>query len=194
MLFAPFVAINHHGQSILLGADLISSEDTSTFVWFFEAWLEGMNGWAPKAIITDQDRAMENAIANVFPNNRHRKDLKRRYTLVKSSYDDLRINADAGRYDLVVKRCLRLAMRVSHSDDHVNAFLHHLDEFEHKFAGLQLESGSIKMKENMVADEGKKILSSHAVQEKGRLPTRRRVPPVEKAAMKRKKRHVLYFV
>ncbi|XP_041016304.1 protein FAR-RED IMPAIRED RESPONSE 1-like [Juglans microcarpa x Juglans regia] len=30
--FAPFVGGNHHGQSILLGACLISSEDTETFV------------------------------------------------------------------------------------------------------------------------------------------------------------------
>ncbi|KAG6696778.1 hypothetical protein I3842_09G166200 [Carya illinoinensis] len=62
MPFAPFVGVNHHSQSILLGAGLISSEDTSTFVWLFEAWLECMNGRAPQAIITDQDRAMKNAI------------------------------------------------------------------------------------------------------------------------------------
>ncbi|XP_062145444.1 protein FAR1-RELATED SEQUENCE 8-like [Alnus glutinosa] len=63
MPFAPFVGVNHHGQSILLGAGLISSEDTDTFVWLFKCWLECMNGQAPKAIITDQDRAMKNAIA-----------------------------------------------------------------------------------------------------------------------------------
>ncbi|KAF5453435.1 hypothetical protein F2P56_028337 [Juglans regia] len=63
MPFAPFVGVNHHGQSILLGAALISSEDTSTFVWLFQAWLECMDGRAPKAIITDQDRAMKAAIA-----------------------------------------------------------------------------------------------------------------------------------
>ncbi|XP_042952209.1 protein FAR1-RELATED SEQUENCE 5-like [Carya illinoinensis] len=72
MPFAPFVGVNHHGQSILLGAGLISSEDTETFVWLFETWLQCMDGIAPKAIITDQDRAMKNAIALVFPNTRHR--------------------------------------------------------------------------------------------------------------------------
>ncbi|KAF5451217.1 hypothetical protein F2P56_031492 [Juglans regia] len=35
-------------------------------------WLYCMDGMAPKAIITDQDRAMKNAIAIVFPNTRHR--------------------------------------------------------------------------------------------------------------------------
>jgi hypothetical protein len=35
MPFAPFVEVNHHGQLILFGAALISSEDTTTFVWLF---------------------------------------------------------------------------------------------------------------------------------------------------------------
>ncbi|KAF5481495.1 hypothetical protein F2P56_002139 [Juglans regia] len=72
MPFAPFVGVNHHGQSILLGAGLISSEDTESFVWLFKTWLDCMDGKAPNTIITDQDRAMKNAIAIVFPNTRHR--------------------------------------------------------------------------------------------------------------------------
>ncbi|XP_035544629.1 protein FAR1-RELATED SEQUENCE 5-like [Juglans regia] len=416
MPFAPFVGVNHHGQSILLGASLISSEDTSTFVWLFEAWLECMNGRAPAAIITDQDRAMKNAIEIVFPNARHRyclwhimrklpeklgshsgynaglktaiqsavydtqnceqfeekwgqliqkydlidnawlqglytersfwvpvylkgvfwagmsttqqfesmnaffdgyvhsgmtlkefvdqfdnalrkkveaettadfqscnqtipcvslfkiemqfqllytnakfkevqaevwgmllcnpslvgtegsistfdvaeeistpdgqsrivkymvyfneyecevqctcalfemrgilcrKNLKRRYTLVKSSYDDVRVNADARRYELLVQRCLRFATRVSRNDKHVNAFFHMLEDFEHKYVGLEPESGSTKLKENVVGDKDKKILSPHVVLGKGRPPTRRKVPMVEKATRKRKKK------
>ncbi|KAG6689555.1 hypothetical protein I3842_11G181400 [Carya illinoinensis] len=72
MPFAPFVGVNHHGQSILLGAGLISSEDTETFAWLFRTWLQCMDGIAAKAIITDQDRAIKNAIALVFPETRHR--------------------------------------------------------------------------------------------------------------------------
>ncbi|XP_042983395.1 protein FAR1-RELATED SEQUENCE 5-like [Carya illinoinensis] len=72
MPFAPFVGVNHHGQSILLGAGLISSEDTDTFIWLFQTWLQCMDGLAPPAIITEQDRAMKNAIAVVFPKTRHR--------------------------------------------------------------------------------------------------------------------------
>ncbi|CAH9129049.1 unnamed protein product, partial [Cuscuta epithymum] len=72
MPFAPFVGVNHHGQSSLLGCGLISNEDTQTFVWLFTAWLECMEGRAPMGIITDQDRAMQNAIQIVFPNTRHR--------------------------------------------------------------------------------------------------------------------------
>jgi hypothetical protein len=72
MPFAHFVGVNHHGQLILFGAALISSENTETFVWLFETWLKCMNGRSPKAIITDQDRAMKSAINIVFPNARHR--------------------------------------------------------------------------------------------------------------------------
>ncbi|KAG2699563.1 hypothetical protein I3760_07G197500 [Carya illinoinensis] len=390
MPFVSFVGVNHHGQSILLGAGLLSSEDTSTFVWLFEAWLECMNGRAPKAIITDQDRAMKSAIAmweqfiqkydlsgNAWLNGlynersfwvpvylkgvfwtgmsttqrsesmnaffdgfvhsgttlkefvdqfnnalrkkvevettadfnsanqtipcssafriekqfqavytsakfkevqkevwgmilcncilickegcistydildeittdddhvksvkytvyfneeevdlkctcalfemrgilcRHalnvcqmnkihalpekyildqwRKDLKMRYTVVKSSYDDLRSNTDSRRYEFVVKYCVQLATRVCPSDEHVTAFVSHLEEFEKKFQGLTLESGSSKVKETIVTDKSKKILSPHVVRGKGRPPTKRKVPPMEKAARKRKKQRV----
>ncbi|XP_042960040.1 protein FAR-RED IMPAIRED RESPONSE 1-like [Carya illinoinensis] len=72
MPFALFVGVNHHGQSILLGAGLISSKNIRTFVWLFETWLKCMDGRAPKAIISDQDKTIKNAIAIVFPNTRHK--------------------------------------------------------------------------------------------------------------------------
>ncbi|XP_042973008.1 protein FAR1-RELATED SEQUENCE 5-like [Carya illinoinensis] len=72
MPFAPFVGINHHHQSIFFGIGLISNEDTEIFAWLFQTWLNCIDGEAPKAIITDQDRAMKNAIALVFPNIGHR--------------------------------------------------------------------------------------------------------------------------
>ena len=67
MPFAPFVSVNHHEQSILLGCGLISGEDTYTFRWLFESWLICMSGVPPNAIITDQDKAMKKAIEIVFP-------------------------------------------------------------------------------------------------------------------------------
>ncbi|XP_022858320.1 protein FAR1-RELATED SEQUENCE 5-like [Olea europaea var. sylvestris] len=72
MPFVPFVGVNHHGQSTLLGCGLVSNEDTNTFVWLFRTWLECMNGQAPNGIITDRDRAMQNAIQIVFPSAKHR--------------------------------------------------------------------------------------------------------------------------
>ncbi|XP_022854679.1 protein FAR1-RELATED SEQUENCE 5-like [Olea europaea var. sylvestris] len=70
--FVPFVGVNHHGQSILLGCGLVSNEDTDTFVWLFKTWLQCMHDQAPHGIITNQDRTMQNAIQIVFPNSKHR--------------------------------------------------------------------------------------------------------------------------
>lgn len=72
MPFAPFVGVNHHGQSILLGCGLLSAEDTRSFTWLFETWLRCMSSRAPMGIVTDQCKAMQNAIKDVFPNTRHR--------------------------------------------------------------------------------------------------------------------------
>ncbi|KAF8395455.1 hypothetical protein HHK36_019401 [Tetracentron sinense] len=72
MPFAPFIGVNHHFQSILLGCAIIADETTSTYVWLMRTWLKAMGGKAPKAIVTDQDKAMKAAIAEVFPNSRHR--------------------------------------------------------------------------------------------------------------------------
>lgn len=72
MPFASFVGINHHGQSILLGCGLISKEDSPTFSWLFKLWLACMSNHAPKVIIKDQDRPMQNAIEEVFPQARYR--------------------------------------------------------------------------------------------------------------------------
>jgi hypothetical protein len=72
MPFAPFVGVNHHGQSILFGCGLLSNEDTDSFVCLFQVWLKCMSGQAPNAIITDKDRAMQATIARVCPRAKHR--------------------------------------------------------------------------------------------------------------------------
>ncbi|XP_014499361.1 protein FAR-RED IMPAIRED RESPONSE 1-like [Vigna radiata var. radiata] len=72
MPFAPFVGVNHHGHSILLGCALISTEDTSTFTWLFSSWLRCMSNKAPQGIVTNQCKAMSNAIEVVFPNTTYR--------------------------------------------------------------------------------------------------------------------------
>ncbi|KAL2944173.1 Protein FAR-RED IMPAIRED RESPONSE 1, partial [Bienertia sinuspersici] len=70
--FANFVGVNHHGQSVLLGCALISHEDAETFEWVFTNWISCMGGKPPSGILTDQDAAMNKAIAEVMPNTRHR--------------------------------------------------------------------------------------------------------------------------
>ncbi|KAI3996452.1 hypothetical protein MKX01_001290 [Papaver californicum] len=69
--FAPFTGINHHGQMVLFGCALILDESESSFLWVFKTWLEAMSNRAPVSLITDQDRAIQAAVAQVFPGTRH---------------------------------------------------------------------------------------------------------------------------
>ncbi|XP_050875006.1 protein FAR-RED IMPAIRED RESPONSE 1 [Lathyrus oleraceus] len=72
MPFAAFVSVNHHSQSTLLGCGLLSGEDTDSFVWLFKSWLRCMLEKAPLDIVTNQCKAMKNAIELVFPTTHHR--------------------------------------------------------------------------------------------------------------------------
>ncbi|XP_058732801.1 protein FAR-RED IMPAIRED RESPONSE 1-like [Vicia villosa] len=72
MPFAPFIGVNNHFQSRLLGCALLANESSESFIWLMKIWLRAMGGKPPNAIITDQDKAMKVAIEEVFPNTRHR--------------------------------------------------------------------------------------------------------------------------
>lgn len=69
--FAPFTGINHHGQMVLFGCALLLDESESSFTWLFKTWLSAMNDRHPLSITTDQDRAIQVAVAQVFPETRH---------------------------------------------------------------------------------------------------------------------------
>ncbi|KAL6581423.1 hypothetical protein OROMI_007346 [Orobanche minor] len=72
MPFAPFIGVNHHGQSILFGGALLEDETEETFTWLLEQFLICMFNREPIAIITDQDAAMKKSIKKVLPNTYHR--------------------------------------------------------------------------------------------------------------------------
>ncbi|KAK9280813.1 hypothetical protein L1049_003702 [Liquidambar formosana] len=67
-----FVGVNHHGRSVLLGCGLLADEILETYIWLFRAWLTCMSGRPPQTIITDQCKALQSAIAEVFPRAHHR--------------------------------------------------------------------------------------------------------------------------
>lgn len=67
-----FVGVNHHGQSILLGCGLLADETLETYVWLLRTWLTCMLGRPPQTILTDQCKALQTAIAEVFPRAHHR--------------------------------------------------------------------------------------------------------------------------
>ncbi|KAK6284900.1 hypothetical protein POUND7_003852 [Theobroma cacao] len=66
-----FVGVNHHGQSVLLGCGLLAGETIESYTWLFRAWLTCMLGRPPQAIITDQCRTLQAAVADVFPRASH---------------------------------------------------------------------------------------------------------------------------
>ncbi|XP_074560767.1 protein FAR1-RELATED SEQUENCE 5-like [Curcuma longa] len=72
LIFAPFVGVNHHHQTIIFGCGFLSDEKADSFVWLLKTFIEAMPNGAPKVIITDQDPAMTKAIAQVFPQTIHR--------------------------------------------------------------------------------------------------------------------------
>ncbi|PNT61353.1 hypothetical protein BRADI_5g14163v3, partial [Brachypodium distachyon] len=59
---APFIGINNHGMSVQFGCGFLRNEDTMSFAWLFNTFLEAMDGLAPINIITDQDFAMRAGI------------------------------------------------------------------------------------------------------------------------------------
>ncbi|XP_024022375.1 protein FAR1-RELATED SEQUENCE 3 [Morus notabilis] len=69
--FAPFTGVNHHGQTVLFGCALLLDESEATFTWLFKTFLTAMNDRPPVSITTDQDRAIQVAVANAFPESRH---------------------------------------------------------------------------------------------------------------------------
>ncbi|KAL3827710.1 hypothetical protein ACJIZ3_016512 [Penstemon smallii] len=69
--FAPFIGMSNHFQCLLFGSALLADESKSTYVWLMRAWLQSMQGQAPKVILTEQDQMLKEAIAEVFPRSRH---------------------------------------------------------------------------------------------------------------------------
>ncbi|KAA3479450.1 protein FAR1-RELATED SEQUENCE 6-like [Gossypium australe] len=66
------VGVNHHGQTVLLGCGLLAGETAESYTWLFKAWLTCVSGQYPQTIITDRCKALQTAIADMFPKSNHR--------------------------------------------------------------------------------------------------------------------------
>ncbi|XP_024959811.1 protein FAR1-RELATED SEQUENCE 5-like [Cynara cardunculus var. scolymus] len=71
MIFVPFVAIDNHKKSVVVGASLIRNESVVNFTWVLNAFMKA-HGSQPQFVITDQCAAMKQAIPIVFPKSIHR--------------------------------------------------------------------------------------------------------------------------
>ncbi|XP_020691795.1 protein FAR1-RELATED SEQUENCE 6 [Dendrobium catenatum] len=67
-----FVGVNHHGHLVLFGCGLISDRSVESYRWLFKSWLSCMSGSYPSAIITDHFKALQEAVAEIFPGSHHR--------------------------------------------------------------------------------------------------------------------------
>jgi zinc finger SWIM domain-containing protein 3 len=69
MPFGVFTGVNNHGQSVCFAGSLVDNETTESFVWLFKSFLEMVAGNSPKVILTDDDKAIGNAINETFAIN-----------------------------------------------------------------------------------------------------------------------------
>ena len=59
-------------MNVMFGCGFLLNERIESFMWLFSTFLRSMEGSYPQTIMTDQSAAMAAAIAQVFPNSRHR--------------------------------------------------------------------------------------------------------------------------
>jgi hypothetical protein len=123
------------------------------------------------------------------------KNVKRRYTFVKGSYDSLKANPIVERYDNMYKVMHNLAEIVAPTLDHYTKVMKHLDTLTTEFSGLSYEPSpplhtlvgeSSPCHESIdgVAVERNKVHSPHVARRRGRLPYKRMVSTVEKNTVK----------
>ncbi|GJW19721.1 FAR1 DNA binding domain, zinc finger, SWIM-type, MULE transposase domain containing protein [Tanacetum coccineum] len=71
MIFVPFTRINHHNRCITFASGLLADETAGAYIWLLKQFKEAF-GKDPKVVVTDQDPSMKIAIAECFPDTRHR--------------------------------------------------------------------------------------------------------------------------
>ena len=131
--------------------------------------------------------------------DRWRKDLKRTYTLVKSSYNAFSCNPDAQRYDCLMKEFNELAMLTSTSENHYMDVMRCVDMLLGKYKCSRYEPSppsheipGASSKSNEAIDgvlvKSTKVLSPIAVKCKGKAPFKRKVSAVEKIVTQAKKK------
>lgn len=64
--FGVFVGFNQFRETAIFGDALMFDETFAAFQWLFEAFLAAHNEKQPRAIFTDQDTTMGNAVGEVF--------------------------------------------------------------------------------------------------------------------------------
>lgn len=114
-----FVGINHHGKSILFGCSLLVDDTVESYTWVFRVWLTCILGRPPQTVITDQGKAIQIAISEVFPRANHRLSLP---LVLQSIFQNLGPIKDSEGFQLIFERTIYGSLRV--------------DEFENSWAAM----------------------------------------------------------
>lgn len=109
-----FVGANHHGHSILFGCGLLSDRSAETYKWLFKSWLSCMSGSPPSAIITDHCKAMQEAVAEVFPGAHHRMCL---WNIMKKIQENLAGYVEFKAIKEMMKRAVHDSVRVEEFEE-----------------------------------------------------------------------------
>nr|GEV05913.1 hypothetical protein [Tanacetum cinerariifolium] len=71
MVFVSFTGINHHNRCITFASGLLADETAGAYIWLLKQFKEAFRK-DPEVVVTDQDPSMKIAIAECFPDTRHR--------------------------------------------------------------------------------------------------------------------------
>ncbi|KAF7820882.1 protein FAR1-RELATED SEQUENCE 5-like isoform X1 [Senna tora] len=70
--FLQFIGVNHHKQVVNFAAALLYDDTIESFNWLFRTFINAMSGKKPKAILTEQDAVIIEAVNTVLPETDHR--------------------------------------------------------------------------------------------------------------------------
>ncbi|GKC80107.1 FAR1-related sequence 5-like protein [Tanacetum coccineum] len=71
MVFVLFTVIDNHMKCVTVAPSLLKNESTKSHTWLLKAFIKAFEK-APSIVVTDQDRAMRNAIEAEFGGSKHR--------------------------------------------------------------------------------------------------------------------------
>ncbi|KAE8022493.1 hypothetical protein FH972_008288 [Carpinus fangiana] len=122
--FVQFLGVNHHKQVVIFAAALLYDDTVESFKWLFRTFIEAMFGKKPKAILTDQDAAIVEAINSVLPETSHRICVWQMYQNALKHLSNVIKDTDSFAIDL--KSCIYFQ---KDEEDFVNAWEAMVDKY-----------------------------------------------------------------
>lgn len=121
--FASFTGMNHHGQPVLFGCALLFNESDAAYVWLFQTWLQAMSGRLPISIMTEPDRYVQMAVAQVLPATRHRYCM---WSIFRETEDNLAIVYQSyPTFETEFRKCVNESERIEEFESRWESLLGH---------------------------------------------------------------------